>query len=147
MKTTRSSASRFARVIGALLCGAMLALAAGRAQAQTPFYEASAREVAGAPGTLIRYEPMAFAPAGAQAYRVLYRSTGMHGEPIAVSGVIVVPPGPASEGGRPIVACLRGNEARLSEACHQVMFSEHAESRYVTPDRAQADSDEQDSDQ
>jgi hypothetical protein len=43
-----------------------------------------------------------------------------------------------------IVACLRGNEARLSEACHQVMFSEHAESRYVTPDRAQADSDEQD---
>jgi hypothetical protein len=46
-----------------------------------------------------------------------------------------------------IVACLRGNEARLSEACHQVMFSEHAESRYVTPGRAQADSDEQDSEQ
>jgi hypothetical protein len=46
-----------------------------------------------------------------------------------------------------IVACLRGNEARLSEACHQVMFSEHAESRYMTPPRAQADSDEQDSDQ
>ena len=46
-----------------------------------------------------------------------------------------------------IVACLRHNEARLSEACHQVMFSEHAESRYVTPGRAQADSDEQDSEQ
>ena len=45
-----------------------------------------------------------FAPAGAQAYRVLYRSVGMHGEPIAVSGVIVVPPGPAPVGGRPIVA-------------------------------------------
>ena len=40
-----------------------------------------------------------------------------------------------------IVACLRHNEARLSEACHQVMFSEHAENRYVTPPRAQADSD------
>jgi hypothetical protein len=26
-----------------------------------------------------------------------------------------------------IVACLRGNEARLSEPCHQVMFSDHAE--------------------
>jgi hypothetical protein len=25
-----------------------------------------------------------------------------------------------------IVACLRGNEARLSEACHQVMFAEPA---------------------
>ena len=46
-----------------------------------------------------------------------------------------------------IVACLRGNEARLSEACHQVMFSEHAENRHVTPPRVQADSDEEDSDQ
>ncbi len=104
MTTRHFPASRPARVILAMLYGVILALAAGRAQAQTPFYEASAREIAGAPGTLIRYEPMAFAPAGAQAYRVLYRSTGMHGEPIAVSGVIVVPPGPAPEGGRPIVA-------------------------------------------
>ena len=24
-----------------------------------------------------------------------------------------------------IVACLRGNEARLSQPCHQVMFSDH----------------------
>src|ERR1700722_20811747 len=47
---------------------------------------------------------MMFAPAGAAAYRVLYRSTGLHDEPIAVSGIIVVPPGPAPEGGRPIVA-------------------------------------------
>src|SRR6202050_279613 len=47
---------------------------------------------------------MEAAPAGAQAYRVLYRSTGMHGEPIAVSGVIIVPPGPAPASGRPIVA-------------------------------------------
>jgi hypothetical protein len=58
----------------------------------------------GPPGTLIRSEPMLFAPADAQAYRVLYRSTGMHGEPIAVSGVIIVPPGPVPPGGRPIVA-------------------------------------------
>ena len=26
-----------------------------------------------------------------------------------------------------IVACLRGNEARLSQPCHQVMFSDHGE--------------------
>jgi hypothetical protein len=26
-----------------------------------------------------------------------------------------------------IVACLRGNEARLSQPCHQVMFSDHPE--------------------
>jgi acetyl esterase/lipase len=92
------------RLVGALLCAATLVLSSVAANAQTPFYEASAQEIAGPPGTLIRSEPMGFAPAGAQAYRVLYRSIGMHGEPIAVSGVIVVPPGPAPAGGRPIVA-------------------------------------------
>ena len=97
-------ASRAAHYLGALLCAAALALSAGRANAQTPFYEASAGEIAGPPGTLIRSEPMAFAPDFAQAYRVLYRSRGMRGEPIAVSGVIIVPPGSAPEGGRPIVA-------------------------------------------
>jgi alpha-beta hydrolase superfamily lysophospholipase len=96
--------SRMARCLGALLCAAALALPAGKARAQTAFYDASTRELAGPPGSLIRSEPMPFAPAGAQAYRVLYRSVGMHGEPVAVSGVIIVPPGPAPAGGRPIVA-------------------------------------------
>jgi acetyl esterase/lipase len=92
------------RLIGGALCAAALALSAIKANAQTPFYHATEREIAGQPGTLIRSEPMGFAPAGAQAYRVLYRSTGIHGEPIAVSGVIVVPPGPVPASGRPIVA-------------------------------------------
>ena len=91
-----------AKLIGIALMA--FTLGSEAALAQTPFYEASPQETAGQPGTLIRSEPMAFAPAGAQAYRVLYRSIGMNGEPIAVSGVIVVPPGPAPEGGRPIVA-------------------------------------------
>jgi acetyl esterase/lipase len=91
-----------AKLIGVALIAFMLGSEA--ALAQTPFYEASPREIAGPPGTLIRSEPMESAPAGAQAYRVLYRSTGMHGEPIAVSGVIVVPPGPEPASGRPIVA-------------------------------------------
>ena len=100
----RTGRSRAIRYLAALLCAAALSLPAGRARAQTPFYHATAQELAGPPGSLIRSEPMMFAPAGAQAYRVLYRSVGMHGEPIAVSGVIVVPPGPAPVGGRPIVA-------------------------------------------
>jgi pimeloyl-ACP methyl ester carboxylesterase len=84
---------------GFLLLGAL-----GGASAQGAFYKASEQELVGAPGTIIRQEPMMFAPAGAAAYRVLYRSTGLHDEPIAVSGIVVVPPGPAPEGGRPIVA-------------------------------------------
>jgi pimeloyl-ACP methyl ester carboxylesterase len=96
--------SRLARYLGALLCITAFASPIGKASAQTAFYDASEREIAGTPGTLIRSEPMGFAPAGAQAYRVLYRSTDIEGQPIAVSGVIVMPPGPAPAGGRPIVA-------------------------------------------
>jgi len=79
-------------------------LPAGAAFSQTPFYQVTPGEVAGPPGTLIRSEPMLFAPAGAQAWRILYRSTGLAGEPIAVSGVAIVPPGPPPPEGRPIVA-------------------------------------------
>ena len=40
-----------------------------------------------------------------------------------------------------IVACLRGNEARLSEACHQVMFAEQPASQgYATRSRANMES-------
>jgi acetyl esterase/lipase len=81
-----------------------LALGAGKAGAQTGFYQASPQEIAGPPGTIIRQEPMAPTLSGASAYRVLYRSTGLHNEPIAVSGVIIVPPGSVPAAGRPIVA-------------------------------------------
>jgi pimeloyl-ACP methyl ester carboxylesterase len=94
---------RVTRCLAVLLCAA-LSLVTEAAHAQTPFYRATAQELAGPPGSLIRSEPMMFAPAGAQAHRVLYRSVGMQGEPIAVSGVIIVPPGPVPPGGKPIVA-------------------------------------------
>jgi acetyl esterase/lipase len=84
--------------LAALLCSAAVA------QAQSAFYRASPAEIAGPPGTLIRQEPMARTLEGADAYRVLYRSTGLQNEPIAVSGVVIVPPGPAPSAGRPIIA-------------------------------------------
>ncbi|MEK9285172.1 MULTISPECIES: hypothetical protein [unclassified Bradyrhizobium] len=37
-----------------------------------------------------------------------------------------------------IVACLRGNEARLSEACHEVMFGGQVEPERYSPARSQA---------
>jgi acetyl esterase/lipase len=74
------------------------------AKAQTPFYLAPPGEITGPPGSIIRAEAMVGAPSEAATYRVLYRSTGLHGEPIAVSGVVIVPPGPAPAGGRPVIA-------------------------------------------
>lgn len=53
---------------------------------------------------IIRQEPVVGAPNGASAFRILYRSMGLKGEPTAVSVLVVVPGGTSPEGGRPIVA-------------------------------------------
>lgn len=58
----------------------------------------------GKPGDIIRSEPIAGAPAGSNAWRVLYRSTGLDDEPIAVSGVVIVPTAAAPSGGRPVLS-------------------------------------------
>ena len=68
------------------------------------FYEVSAGALAGPPGSIIRSEKFAGAPWGTHATRVLYRSTGLAGEPIAVSAVVVVPTTPPPAEGHPIVA-------------------------------------------
>jgi len=72
------------------------------------FYDASAAQLRGRPGTIIRSEPFPGAPMGASAFKVLYRSTGLKGEPIAVSGLVVIPPSPAPPGGRRVVAWAHG---------------------------------------
>ncbi|MEH2537491.1 pimeloyl-ACP methyl ester carboxylesterase [Bradyrhizobium sp. AZCC 1577] len=87
----------------ALVAAAIFGLAR-IASAQTAFYDAPESLLAGAPGTLVRQDPMDGAPLGASTYRVLYRSTGLNGRPIFVSGVVVVPQGAPPPGGRPIVA-------------------------------------------
>lgn len=90
-------------VLAAVLSIALLSCA-GLLPPTPGFYETTPAERAGPPGSLIRTEPMVGAPLDAAASRILYRSVGLQGEPIAVSGVLVVPPGPAPAGGRPIVA-------------------------------------------
>ncbi|HEY8247771.1 MAG TPA: alpha/beta fold hydrolase [Hyphomicrobium sp.] len=57
------------------------------------------------PGAVLRVRPqIGGAPANAKAFRVIYRSTGINGEPIAVSGTIIYPDGPAPPEGRNVVA-------------------------------------------
>jgi pimeloyl-ACP methyl ester carboxylesterase len=78
-------------------------LTSGSAKASDPFYLPDGGEVAGRPGSIIRSEAMPFSPDGATASRMLYRSIGLHGEPIAVSGVLITPIG-GNNADRPIVA-------------------------------------------
>jgi acetyl esterase/lipase len=86
-------------------CLASFIASAASAQTSPSFYTATQQELAGRPGTIIRKEPLTgYVPPGASAFRILYRSTGLHGEPIAVSGVLVAPLGVAPAAGRPIVA-------------------------------------------
>ncbi len=69
-----------------------------------PFYQPPAPLPVGQPGAIIRQEAFPGAPAGAQAWRVLYHSTGLDGADIAVSGVIVAPTSSAPAGGRPVLS-------------------------------------------
>ncbi len=65
---------------------------------------ANIQHMAGGPGTILRREEIPGAPFNAKAWRILYESTAPDGRPIAVSGVVVIPAGAATEGARPIVA-------------------------------------------
>lgn len=82
-------------------------LAAGCGSAPPPpgaFCEPQTRAGARRPGALIRSEPMKGAPPGASAWKVLYASTGLSGEPIEISGVVIASDLPAPASGRPVVA-------------------------------------------
>ncbi len=103
---------------------ALVTLTASEAAAQRTFYRATESELIGPPGTLIRSEAMLNPRDGTSAYRVLYRSTGLRNEPIAVSGIIVVPDGPPPAEGRPIVAWAHGTTG-VAEPCAPSLSSHH----------------------
>ncbi len=69
------------------------------------FYEWQRAFLDNQPGHVLRVEPFPKPPEGARAWRVLYRSTGLDGQPIAVSGVVIAPDAPLVSGGkRPVIA-------------------------------------------
>jgi len=80
--------------LGLLLLAACAAAWPADRVAQTP----------DSPGALLQQQQIPGAPFDATAYRVLYRSTGQDGQPIAVSGIVVIPASAIPPGGRPIVA-------------------------------------------
>lgn len=81
----------------------------------TAFYTPPDPLPSGEPGTIIRSEQItANVPEGAVAWRVLYLSTGVSGEPVAVSGVIVAPEG-ESDTPRPVIAYAHGTVGVVPE--------------------------------
>jgi acetyl esterase/lipase len=87
----------------AAVLGATIGLMGGR-EAKA-LYDVKPDEIPGKPGSLIRVWPLeGGGPSGANAFRILYRSTGLNGEPIAVSGAVFIPAGAAPAGGRDVIA-------------------------------------------
>lgn len=68
------------------------------------FYEQPADATDGAPGTLVRSEELVGVPFDARAWRVMYRTTDVHGTPVLSTGIVVTPAGPAPAGGRTVVS-------------------------------------------
>jgi pimeloyl-ACP methyl ester carboxylesterase len=109
------------RFMGAL-AGLLLA-----APAVAQFYDVDPSELPGKPGTVIRIDAFQSSPRNAQAYRVLYRSIGLHGEPIAVSGVVIHPLGQPPAAGRNIVAWAHpttGVARKCAPSLWPLMFDE-----------------------
>ena len=80
---------RLAIAAAAILLGAM------------PILEAAAKK----PGMILRVWPLiGGSPDGGKAFRILYQSSGLRGEPIEVSGAIYIPAGEPPSGGRPVIA-------------------------------------------
>src|SRR4029078_13179522 len=88
------------------LPAALLATTPAQPGAGHPLGDVGSHEIVSAqPGTILRVWPqIGGGEEKAKAYRVLYRSTGLNGEPIAVSGAILIPTTPAPPGQRDIVS-------------------------------------------
>ena len=91
----------------------------------------------GAPGTILRAERVTHVPgvpSDATVWRVLYRSLSIYGTDIAVSGYVVVPPGPAPRGGFPVIAWAHGTTG-VADVCAPSLFNNlEGQGPYVMPD-------------
>ncbi len=93
-------------VVGALVAVEAIRIAGDAAEQPglADFYEQPADAANGAPGTLVRSEALGGVPAASEAWRIMYRSTDLDGDPIVVTGIVVTPLGPPPEGGRTVLA-------------------------------------------
>jgi pimeloyl-ACP methyl ester carboxylesterase len=107
-------------VVGAAVCAAPAAAAkVPTGPAGVKFYTPPKKLPGHAHGDLIRARRLTGAPALASAGSnrlVLYRSTGLDGKPVAVSGTVSVPRGKAPKGGWPVISWGHGTTG-IADSC------------------------------
>ncbi len=62
----------------------------------------------GPAGTVIRTQPVTGGPDNIDVYRIIYNSSDNEGQPVPVSGLVVIPKGTPPEGGWPVVGYAHG---------------------------------------
>ena len=112
--------SRFTTVA---VFAAFLSFGGDRAEA---LYDIGSKEIPGKPGTIIRVWPLlSGGPGNSDAFRFIYRSTGLKGETIPVSGAIFIPSGPAPAGGRNVIAWAHPTSGVAPE-CAPSLYADRA---------------------
>jgi alpha-beta hydrolase superfamily lysophospholipase len=111
--------------------------AAASAHGVPAFYTPPRPLPAGAPGTLIRaqrVDDVPGVPGDATVWRILYRSRSIYGADIAVSGYVVIPPGPAPRRGFPVIAWAHGTTG-VAHVCAPSLFNTlEGQGPYLMPD-------------
>ena len=88
----------------AVLFGLALLSASAKPAPAADFYQTTAADLNGPAGSLIRVEGMDIQLTDAHVYRIVYRSTGLDGKIIPVSGLVIVPFAKPPQGGWPVIA-------------------------------------------
>lgn len=106
---------------------------------QDPFYVPPEPLRAGAPGDVIRSQVVpGFDPNGAvRAIRILYHSVSIHDTDIAVSGLVLVPPGEPPAGGWPVLGWAHGTTG-VGDACAPSKWKDFYEYGHYVLDLARA---------
>ncbi|WP_397557661.1 alpha/beta fold hydrolase [Microbacterium alkaliflavum] len=93
-------------VAGALVAAVALRIAGDALERPgvDEFYAQPPDAADGDPGGLVKSEALLGAPLASSAWRIMYRSTTADGDPVVVTGTVVVPWGPTPPGGRTVVA-------------------------------------------
>lgn len=120
-------------ILAALATLALSLPAAAPSRAADSFYNVSADQLAGRPGSIIRAEKFNAPPGASAAYRVIYRSTTGSGKPVAVSGVVVLPKSTAARNGRPIVSWAPATSG-IARGCARSMYPSLYTNMYGMPD-------------
>ena len=100
-----------AGVVVIALAGGLVALNEGRIVGDLEergglpaFYTVPGDALEGAPGSIVKSEPLLGVPMDTRAWRVMYRSTDLHGDAVVSTGVVVTPLGSAPAAGRTVAS-------------------------------------------